>query len=606
MPDSREYPEKIGNYEFVEILGRGGMGTVLKYRSASLDKVVAIKMLRGSKFSETEFKRFILEGKAAARLRHRNLLPVHDLGLTEDREPYLVMDYFAGENMSTLLKHPLRLKQPRLVNVFAQCCQGMSFAHKNGVLHRDLKPSNIMVAGFETDSPEVVIFDFGISKLMDEAGAGLTRVGEVFGSPPYMSPEQWEGRGIDERSDIYSLGCSFYEILTGAPPFVNESIFVVMDMHKNQMPLTLEEASLGGRFLPQLSSTVLKMLEKDPSLRPQTMDEVAQMLLGEESAANSKNDSGVAELDSNQSLESPPSAQLSPGFRSFIPFLVIVCFFLAIAGGASFFIGKNKTEEKSATVIAAPAMPKSSTSDAKSTESDRNFEITNLQMHISKQEKEIDLSNSSLQDKDLVDLGADKNLHLINLNGTKITNLTFKTLGAIPSLGVIYADGTAIDNEAIKSIVALPNLRGLHLNQTKLDAGCARSIGQIKGLTDLTLCDIPIGDKGIREICKLKNLRLLQINGADISDEGISYLVANCRNLTELHCRANPKITDVSLNYLNNLKPLRGITFDGCSCTAAGLERFFKGNPEVKAISNTQESLILDLTDESRSVGGGK
>lgn len=642
MPPLRDdYPQKIGNYEFVGVLGSGGMGTVLKYRSANLDKFVAIKMLRGSRFSEIEYKRFLVEGRAAARLRHRNLLPVHDLGLTEQGDPYLVMDYFAGETMSTLLKQPLRLKQSKLVNIFAQCAEGMSFAHKNGVLHRDLKPSNIMVAAFESENPEVVIFDFGISKLMDEAGASLTKVGEVFGSPSYMSPEQWEGKRLDERSDIYSLGCTFYEILTGAPPFINDSIFVVMDMHKNQVPLSLEEASLGGRFLPQLSDTILKMMAKEPDDRPQTMDAVRDLLLDAaiKTPVATEQSNFPNSLKGSKDSDSPssPSSPSSP-LSTFIPFILIACFFLAIAGGAAIFVTKKETkgelgsgarsgeiggaENKAASAInegvegatstadshelngqAAPLVSSAKLKTAPDPE-DRSFAIMKLQEMIAKKSANIDLSNFALIDKDLLDLGADEKLNQINLSGTKITNHTFGTLAKIDGLIAIYADQTEISNEAIKDIIKLPKLRGLHVSQTKLDADCAQYLGQMSGLTDLTLRGVPIGDKGIQEICKLKNLRLLQLNDAEISDAGIAYLVANCKNLQELHCRRNKKITDASLNYLDKLPHLRSITLDGCSCTASGLERFFKRNQAVKSIGTAQESLILDFTDESRSLDG--
>ncbi len=182
------------------------------------------------------------------------------------------MDFVDGTTVADEVQRLGRLPVKRCLRIFIQVAFAIAYAHENGVIHRDLKSSNIMVVKGEGDEELVKIVDFGIAKLTgaDEFNQQtLTKTGEIFGSPLFMSPEQCMGLSVDLRSDLYSLGCMLYEALTGAPPFIGESALATMMKHQSEPPLSLKEASMGIDFPKELERIVAKLLEKDPNNRYQ-------------------------------------------------------------------------------------------------------------------------------------------------------------------------------------------------------------------------------------------------------------------------------------------------------------------------------------------------
>jgi len=203
-----------GRYKVVALLGRGGMGCVYRVQQIFLRKEYALKTLSptdaGTK-AETSWRRFQKEAQAASALDHPCLIKVHDFG-TDDGQPFFVMDFFDGETLSERFKREGALTLETAIAVFSKICQGLSYAHSQGIVHRDIKPSNIMIS--RGTSLEVRIVDFGIAKFNDTEDIdliSLTKTGEVFGTPYFMSPEQCMGKSTDHRSDIYSLGCLIYD-----------------------------------------------------------------------------------------------------------------------------------------------------------------------------------------------------------------------------------------------------------------------------------------------------------------------------------------------------------------------------------------------------------
>jgi len=210
-----ELPTRLGGYELLAELGRGGMGVVYRARQLGLDREVAVKMmLRGRLASAADRERFRAEAEAAARLDHPNIVPVYEVGEAEGR-PFFSMKYIAGRTLSQLLaEHPLPAHEA--ASILAAVSRAIHFAHQKGVLHRDLKPSNILIdAGGE---PHVT--DFGLAKRITDP-VSLTKSGAILGTPSYMAPEQAAGaRGeVGPASDVYSLGAVLYHTLTGRPPF---------------------------------------------------------------------------------------------------------------------------------------------------------------------------------------------------------------------------------------------------------------------------------------------------------------------------------------------------------------------------------------------------
>lgn len=270
-------------YEILSVLGRGSMGVVYKARHEMMGRVVAIKMLRKKLVQdERSLKRFEREAKAASRMDHPNIITVHDFGLTGDRQPYLVMDYARGITLYQVQQTDLTITPERAVHIFAQVCDALHHAHLRGVIHRDLKPSNIMISDKERISDFVRVFDLGVAKIAFDTGEdaeAITRTGEVCGSPLYLSPEQCKHEELDPRSDIYSMGVVMYEMLTGKPPLMGETVLDTLYLHVHHPPPSFNEVTPGLNIPVRLEQTVLKALEKEPYERHQTMQELKHELL---------------------------------------------------------------------------------------------------------------------------------------------------------------------------------------------------------------------------------------------------------------------------------------------------------------------------------------
>lgn len=276
----------LEKYKVISLLGRGGMGSVYKVEHLQLQKQYAIKFLNKHQANDAAWRRFETEARAANKLDHPNLVKVHDSGLLNDDQPYFIMDLVEGESLSEILKDVGRLPLDKALKIFIQVGFALSYAHSNGVIHRDIKPSNIMVSSTDSEDAQgvlVKVVDFGIAKLTghDEFNQQtLTKTGEIFGSPLYMSPEQCFGKAIDNRCDLYSLGCVFFEALTGAPPLVGDNALSTMMKHQSETPLSLKEASLGIEFPQKMEAIVAQLLEKDPELRYQSAQHLTADLVG--------------------------------------------------------------------------------------------------------------------------------------------------------------------------------------------------------------------------------------------------------------------------------------------------------------------------------------
>ncbi len=271
-------------YQIVSVLGRGGMGVVYKARHEQMDRFVAIKMLHSHMVSDADaMKRFHREAKAVSRVKHSHSIMLYDFGVTVGR-PFIVMDYIEGTNLKRVIKQSGPQPLDRVEHIFQQVVEALSCAHTEGVIHRDLKPENIMLTERAGDSDFVQVVDFGISKLKsrDEEGASeynITRIGDVCGSPPYMSPEQClSTKPIDFRSDIYALGVVLYEALSGRLPFKAKTAIEMIDCHLYAPPTPLKAANPDLALCDSLNNMLMKSLQKEPERRQQSMQEFGREL----------------------------------------------------------------------------------------------------------------------------------------------------------------------------------------------------------------------------------------------------------------------------------------------------------------------------------------
>jgi serine/threonine protein kinase len=262
----------IGRYEILAELGKGAMGVVYRANDPMLSRTVAIKTINMSSDPQevAEYEaRFYQEAKAAGGLNHPNIVTIHDIGKSGN-VVYMAMEYLEGEELRTLMKAGEPLPVARAVEIAAQVAEGLAYAHQHGVVHRDVKPANIMIL----HSGPAKITDFGIARM--RTAEVRTQTGVVLGSPRYMSPEQVAGKRAEPRSDIFSLGVIFYEMLTGKPAFTGDDITSVMYQILNVVPPAPSTINPG---VPQVVDFIVaKALAKTPEDRYQDAAELARDL----------------------------------------------------------------------------------------------------------------------------------------------------------------------------------------------------------------------------------------------------------------------------------------------------------------------------------------
>jgi eukaryotic-like serine/threonine-protein kinase len=277
-------PVLEGKYHIESRLGQGGMGVVYKARHAYLKTQLAIKVILPDLVGNDPqlVTRFRQEALAAAAIRHQNVVSVTDYGVVSGSMPFLVMEYVEGESLHDLLAREKRLAPEEAFDLMSAICAGVGAAHHQGIVHRDLKPLNIMIcSGRPSMSQAVKILDFGLAKIKSGELLGSfiqAQTTGLMGSPYYMAPEQWADEDPDIRADIYSLGVMLYQMLAGDVPFKGSSIPAIMKRHISDPPPPFTE--LGVNISPELERAVFHTLEKDPSRRTATVEELVDEIRG--------------------------------------------------------------------------------------------------------------------------------------------------------------------------------------------------------------------------------------------------------------------------------------------------------------------------------------
>ncbi|MGB9226356.1 Stk1 family PASTA domain-containing Ser/Thr kinase [Mycobacterium sp.] len=259
-------------YELGDILGFGGMSEVHLARDLRLHRDVAVKVLRADLARDPSFYlRFRREAQNAAALNHPAIVAVYDTGEAETAAgplPYIVMEYVDGVTLRDIVHNDGPMPPRRAIEVIADACQALNFSHQNGIIHRDVKPANIMIS----TTNAVKVMDFGIARAIADGGVSVTQTAAVIGTAQYLSPEQARGDPVDARSDVYSLGCVLYEMLTGEPPFTGDSPVSVAYQHVREDPIPPSKRYEG--ISADLDAVVLKALAKNPENRYQTAAEM--------------------------------------------------------------------------------------------------------------------------------------------------------------------------------------------------------------------------------------------------------------------------------------------------------------------------------------------
>jgi serine/threonine protein kinase len=264
---------QFGRYKIIEVLGKGGMGTVYKGLDPVLDRPVALKTIRlDFAFSPSEMselkQRLMQEAKAAGKLSHPNIVTIYDVG-EEAGLHYIAMEYLSGYTLEDFIQKKGVLNYRVVAKIIMQTCEALTYAHQHGIVHRDIKPANIMLL----DDFHVKVMDFGIARLETTS---LTKSNVALGTPHYISPEQLEGGSADKRSDIFSLGVVIYELLTGQKPFQGDNISSLMYRILNHEPT--RPSNLNDKTPLVLDRVVSKAMAKNPEERYQNAEDITRIM----------------------------------------------------------------------------------------------------------------------------------------------------------------------------------------------------------------------------------------------------------------------------------------------------------------------------------------
>ena len=553
-PAPAKLPFAFGEYTVIEKIGTGGMGQVFKALHRRMDRIVALKILpEGMVKSVDALARFQQEVRSAAKLIHPNIVTAYDAG-EQEGSPFLVMELIEGRD---LLRHaqehgPLPIE--KAVDYILQTAKGLEYAHSKGIIHRDIKPANLLLGVNGT----VRILDMGLASFRpaeDEALAGTV---------DYLAPEQTgETRQADERSDIYSLGCTLFFLLTGKPLYEGKTVIQKVLAHREQAIPSL----------PTLDAVFQKMVAKKPEARYQSMTEVIQAL--QKNTAPSKHRKGL--------------------------WLGIAASVLLVVVGAIWFFAistKNDDPKNDDPAKRAGNDDSSKTPDDPSFAQDRKAAEwvlkvggslalisgkANAKLGLPEkpfQIRTITLDNRPIADEGLQHLQGLGRLEQLRMNGTPITNAGLAYLKDLPRLETVELRGTRITNEGLKPLLSHP-LIWLDLSSTLItDQGLEHLKGFPK-LQQLRLNGLKITDAGMEHLAGLPSLHLLEVAGTQISDAGLKH-VRKLNNLNWLMLTGT-KVSDAGLEELKGLPGLRTLWLERTkNVTEEGVAKLKAALPNCK------------------------
>ncbi len=617
MSEVEELPMEAGTfpverYKPIRRIGMGASGTIYLCQDRLLKKKVAVKVLNS--LSSEQLVSFQREAKATSQIEHPNIVKVFDFGVSDGKAPYMVLEYIDGLSLDQILKNEGALDLDDALPIFSQICDALSFSHNRNLFHRDLKPENIIVAGWKTPDVSIRVIDFGVGVIRQER----TDQGKsVAGSPPYMSPDQAHGLTFDERSEIYSMGCVMFEVLTGRPPFQGSTALETISLHAHAEPPTLADGH-GSAFFPEaLEDLVANCLRKTPAERYQSMEELKNALLDLESEQHPRAATNESKLEQDRLTHQ--------GLTRWI-----VVSLLAIGTIGSIIVFQSGRQPvKTIEVSPSPKTPKYKEpmlSDALDTlESDTWYKgkngfgrvIWNSAPNINDNDfeqltKESDvrcinvgitdnvtgtgfkyLKNAQLEDvfvqsTGLTDDGLREICEFKTLTSIRLamaSRLTLKGLGylkTLPALESLNLTVMEIPDHALELISTMPKLTAVvFYNSHKIKASDLRYLSALRTMHYLDLSGTSLTNEIFPYIAKIKSLTNIRICNLDLTDENLE-LLAELPNLTDVGLADNPRLTDNALIKLGACKHLETVVLDRCSgITAAGKSRFKKEHPQV-------------------------
>lgn len=625
----------VGGFKIISLIGVGGMGAVYLVEHMSLHRQLALKILTPELVNEQNWQRFKAEAKILASLSHPTLVKVYDLGIHAQTIPFYSMDYLEGRSIEEILADDGPIDLETTIDIMLEVLDGLAYAHRNGIVHRDLKPGNIMYCTID-GAKAVKVLDFGISKLIDNRGTSqaMTVAGDIFGSPFYMSPEQSRGDRVDARSDIYSIGCTLFEMLTGFVPYENKSSIEIMLMHQEaDIPLLTEVCDI--EFPPSVDLVLAKCLAKSPDARYQSAKELALDLVrikeGKAVHAYSKGfaQRGAIAADKEEAAQQTSnSAIVLSGLAAAT--LVVSC--------SIFYFWSNQQNHGSKSRAKAPVnanfdgdrvLPESEFTDLTTAKPIYFALVSKDGMSATfKFPSNQSLGRIGCDAPNCKMFEAQSLVHLSLKDGLKLEANNY--LLEHPSLfegfrpnEIACLSAPSGGEEVIKVSTAMPHIckltgiSRLDLQLSNLDDSDVPYFNKLTRLSSLSLSLTEVTGKGLANFQHLKNLHMLSFNynngiheliealagseniedlSIDSPDKPIEAAdlqrLAKLKNLNFLSVQ-NSGIDDKSLEILYGMPRLATLNINECTVSNAAIEKFKKsyGGKKIEVIS-TQTQLL--------------